>query len=388
MVKLHRLKTTKIRSFSWPHLSQFSRIKSVGSSMLPLFGPNSNIHIKKSSNYEVNDIVVFRKDRLLIAHRIIHIPKSRRYVVTKGDNNIKSDGIIPISSILGKIDYILENNQKKFINNIYLARSSLYMHHIKQFVGFLNKNRLPYVLIKGMPLHLYYEGKLPRRIYFDVDFLIEERNLSKIIRYFSKVGFQLVKDSASKSKIKPLQLSFIKTDDPFGVNFDIHINPVRIYRRLSFLNIFVPNQKKISELLWSGRRRVKINNIFLYVLKRETLIVYLLLHYFQHNFKGIHRLDFVNNIANTNPKPDWIKIAHIMHKYSLYSLCLPPLYILRKYFDFVIPAEFEKNVKINPYTKLVSFLISKYSDPFSSDGKIRSLVRRIFYSIICSPIFS
>ena len=66
-----------------------------------------NIHagdyvlIVKKSNYEIGDVVTFRKDGYLVTHRIIK--KNGSMFVTKGDANNDEDGPIYFSQIVGKV---------------------------------------------------------------------------------------------------------------------------------------------------------------------------------------------------------------------------------------------------------------------------------------------
>ena len=66
-----------------------------------------NIHagdyvlIVKKSNYEIGDVVTFKKDGYLVTHRIIK--KDGSIFVTKGDANNDEDGPIYFSQIVGKV---------------------------------------------------------------------------------------------------------------------------------------------------------------------------------------------------------------------------------------------------------------------------------------------
>ena len=57
------------------------------SSMLPFINVNDKISIKKFSTYKIGDIVVFRRDKEKIVHRIVKINQSdnKLYYITKGD---------------------------------------------------------------------------------------------------------------------------------------------------------------------------------------------------------------------------------------------------------------------------------------------------------------
>lgn len=359
---------------------------SFGKSMLPLFDPGSSLEIVKAKKYQIDDIIVFNKRNRLIAHRLIYIPKSRKFFITKGDNNLQNDGKISPDMILGKVKSVMGKNKYSEIESFYLTQSLLYMHYIVRFTDYLKRNDIPYIILKGLPIHLRYEGKIPNRIYFDVDFLIKEKDLHVVDKYLKTIGFIKPKKDKNK-KIDAVQHTYINTDKAFGVNFDIHISPVRIYRKLNLLNVFVPDKEKISKMLWEGLEKIKISGKEYTVLEKETQIVYLLLHFFQHNIEGIHRLDFINNIVAKGSRPNWNQIAQIVKEYSLFSLCYTPLKMLEIYYGFCAPRKFYSFFKNFGYVRIVGNIISRYSNPFNSNGRYYSLAKRLVYSIIFSPIF-
>ncbi len=92
-------------------------------SMMPLILPGDKTVVKKAAKYKVNDIVVFNKSGRLIAHRVIYIPPSGKYFITKGDNKLKADGKIKKSQILGKVEVIKRNGQMIRLSHFYLSQS-------------------------------------------------------------------------------------------------------------------------------------------------------------------------------------------------------------------------------------------------------------------------
>lgn len=61
------------------------------------------ILIIKKNNYQVGDIVTFKKEDYYVTHRIIK--KNGKRIVTKGDANNTPDEEIKVSSIIGKVIY-------------------------------------------------------------------------------------------------------------------------------------------------------------------------------------------------------------------------------------------------------------------------------------------
>jgi len=72
-------------------------------SMEPTLHVNDLVFIKKSTTFEVKDIVVYQAGSTLVIHRIIEKNDENLTVITKGDNNDADDGEIPLESIKGKM---------------------------------------------------------------------------------------------------------------------------------------------------------------------------------------------------------------------------------------------------------------------------------------------
>ena len=91
-------------------IQETKQVQVIGESMMPTLDPTevSALFVTNSSEYKVGDIVVFKYERSLVGvsvHRIIG--KRGDVIITKGDNNLKSDGAINMSNIIGKIEKAL-----------------------------------------------------------------------------------------------------------------------------------------------------------------------------------------------------------------------------------------------------------------------------------------
>lgn len=78
-------------------------IKVYGNSMYPTIKSNTTVKVIKLdfNDYKINDIIIFRCDNMIIAHRIVYL--DREWVTTKGDNVLLCDNKIKRSDILGKV---------------------------------------------------------------------------------------------------------------------------------------------------------------------------------------------------------------------------------------------------------------------------------------------
>lgn len=70
--------------------------------MMPILQPNDVIHYRKTtfSQCKTNDFIMVKKNGQLFTHRVIY--KTKNYLITKGDNNLDSDGRIYPRQIIGK----------------------------------------------------------------------------------------------------------------------------------------------------------------------------------------------------------------------------------------------------------------------------------------------
>lgn len=75
----------------------------VTGSMEPTLLIDDLVIVKPAESYEVDDIVVFHSDGLLVVHRIIEVNEEEGTVITKGDANNANDDPIDVKSIKGEV---------------------------------------------------------------------------------------------------------------------------------------------------------------------------------------------------------------------------------------------------------------------------------------------
>ena len=168
--------------------NEFS-IKTFGNSMYPILQNGDVITIKKinPSKIKVNDIICFQRKNKLITHRVIY--KANEKLITKGDSNPTSDGQIRTDSIVGRVELLRRNNQEFDIKTLYLLQSSIYFEEMRKVIGKLSKKKIDFVILKGLPLHLYLEKTHPQRIYADCDILINKNQKKEVIKILKKEGY-------------------------------------------------------------------------------------------------------------------------------------------------------------------------------------------------------
>ena len=105
-------------------------------SMYPKIKVNDIVIVKKSNNYNVEDIITYEcKEKYLVTHRIIGICENG--FITKGDNNnSKDEDIISIEDVRGKVLLIIDYKYLKILIIIILTLLSI--KNLKK--GYFRKN--------------------------------------------------------------------------------------------------------------------------------------------------------------------------------------------------------------------------------------------------------
>jgi signal peptidase I len=329
------------------------RISAAGTSMLPLLWPEDVLFIKKIllGRLKINDIALIEKGGRLFAHRIIY--KGKKYLVSKGDNNMVSDGKITQNNVLGLVYKIKRGKNFLSPRDLYLLQSTIYFQEIARVTTGLEKNRIDYVILKGLPVHLYYEKSQPRRFYADCDILVEKKNKAKIERIFQDLKY--LKKNISEHKME--FVAYKKTVLP--VVFDIHFEASFTMTQVNKLNSLYP-QKSIDGLtkdFLETRQRTAIQNQSFYLLSLNNQVLYLALHFFHHNFRGTFRLALLDMIVRHSGKSRaqsrdasrirfWTSQNDIIKKYKLGNFVYPVFFILKKYFQTPIPTNFLKSITL------------------------------------------
>lgn len=354
-------------------------LKSQGSSMLPILRSADVVYFKKINfkNLKANDLVLVKKNHQLFTHRVIY--KTDKHLVTKGDNNPQSDGKIYPIQIIGKVIKVKRDGKEFDPNQIYLLQSSLYFQEIIKIKEVFEKEKLDFVFLKGLPLHLYYEKEHPRRIYADCDVLVDKKDFLKAENIVLKLGYK-----KTEAKNKQVENNYFKVISGFSVIFDLHLEPAFLMTQFSGLEALYP-QKLIDKLtteLLKTKRKVRIQDTNFYFLSINFQILYLSLHFFHHNFLGAFRLDFLNKVIKKShlSNKDWLKIAQITNKYQLTNFVSPVFVLLKKYYQPPLP-DFMNFM----YGSVVTDPYFKNSNIFDDEPRIGAGINRFKNIFFLSP---
>ncbi len=391
--------------------------------MLPHLRPGDILYLKKIKfqQVKINDLIMVKNGKQIFTHRVIFktqdlttIPPPRgspfghprgvlaAYLITRGDNNPQADGKIKPKQIMGKVYQTKRKGQIIDPENFYLLQSTLYFQEIVKVKKAFEKEKIDFVFLKGLPLHLYFERSHPRRIYADCDILIEKADYEKVKKVFAGNGFKKVDTSYSPLhkllKDKPTEISFFKKVNNFPVVFDIHFEPVFLMNQLGKLDALYPEKfrQQMTRDFLQTKRTIKVQGEQFFILDTSCLILYLCLHFFHHNYRGIFRLELIDKVMRKvvrfpsplgNPRLPatpgvFLSLSDKIKYYKVQNFVYPVFILLQKYFATPLPDEFVKFIK--PESNKLQYIRKNIlkSNIFDDEKRIQAGIARfknIFY---------
>lgn len=350
-------------------------IRTFGDSMLPLLHNNDIVYFSKTAfnKLQVNDVVIVKNKESFFVHRIIY--KSDLFIITKGDNNQKSDGKIYKNKVVGKVYKVKRDGMLINIADLYLIQSTIYFNEIQKLMRLFSCEKIDYVFLKGLPFHINYEGRHPKRIYADCDILVNKKDKHKIDNIMSKLGFN--KESLSKFKVfqyflepEIKEIKYIKNSNGLRVVFDVHFETT-IFTHKTTLPI-TSLQKIASDFtnrIIVNKNFVNIDSVKYPVLEIHDLILYLFLHLFNHQWSNIQQLNFINTVISKEKRIiDWNLLIKQADELRLLNYIIPGIYLLAKFYNFNQPLKIIKkkyNKKLS-YSHAIYKFFCKEHDLFDS----------------------
>jgi len=354
-----------------------------GESMLPLLHPKDLVNYQRIgfSKIKTNDLIFILKNNLAFTHRVIY--KTDKYLITKGDNNIKSDGKIYPRQIIGKVTSVKRQNKIFDPEMLYLIQSSLYFKEIVKIIDAFKQEKMNYVFLKGLPVHLYYEKTHPRRLYQDADVLIDKKDFAAVKKILTDFGYKSTDSSLSpiqkKLKDKIVEISFYKLVNGFPVVFDIHLEVAFMMTQIGNLEALYPQKliDKLTHEFLNNKRQIIINYQQFYILNTKYLILYLCLHFFHHNFIGAFRLDLLDKVIRKKQLTvnDWKSIIKIINNYQLSNFIFPVFFLLKKYYQ----------TPLLHFMNFKNFTNFKNLSIFNDESRLSSGIKRFFLLFSLSP---
>jgi len=391
---MNKLENTYI-NFVLYKKNKFS-LKARGSSMLPLLKSGDLVYYQRInfSKLLINDLVLVKKQNFFFTHRVIY--KTPKYVITKGDNNLESDGKVFPKQIISKVIKVKRGSRELTPESLYLIQSTHYLQEIVKINTAFAQKGLKYLFLKGLPLHLYYEKAHPRRLYADCDVLVNSKYLSLATKILKKHGYQQANKelSAGLKKIKnyePELVFYKKLASGFMVTFDLHQELVFQMTELGKLNNFY-SQNMLSQFTSAAffkKRLIRLNKASYPIFSANYLILYLALHLFHHNFEGAFRYQFLCEVIKKESgkaRFSWAEVEMLIKKYRLQSFVYPVFVLLKKYYFAKLPSKFLQSIK--PQSQLQQKVVTriiKNTDIFSTEPRIKAGIRRFTYLFLLSP---
>jgi len=378
--------------------------------MYPVLHSGDVIEYKKHSfmSLKVNDIILVKRKGIMMTHRIIY--KSKRHLITKGDSNSNSDGKIYPKDIIAKAIYVKRNNQFIPIDQLYLIQSTLYFREIIKIKQAFERKDVDFIFLKGLPLHLYFEGSHPKRIYADCDVLVNKKYFNEAEKILLQSGYQKsdTKISSTQKKLQDKQSehAYVKMINNMPVVFDLHIEVVFMMTQLGKLEALYPQQliDRLTAECLQTKKSIKVNGEQFSILNSEFLIFYLALHLFHHNFSGAFRYDFLDKVIRKVCHAEFIsasmttktlkhreqkfqckQVQDNIMRFRLQNFVHPVFILLKKYYKTPISQRFF--LSIQPVNLLTSKLINQIvkTNIFNDETRIQAGVTRFKYLYYLSP---
>lgn len=234
-------------------------------------------------------------------------------------------------------------------------QSAVYFPEILKVKKSFEVNKIDFLFLKGLPLHLYFEKSPPGRILADCDVLIAKKDGLKAGKIFKRLGYELTETAYSKLhhrlKDKLTEVTYFKVVNNCLVAFDVHFEVVFLMNQLGKLDALYPQRlvDEMTQQFLKQKRKVKIKGGLFPVLSPSNLIIYLSLHFFHHNFKGVHRLKFLNKIVcyyrknMTNELGE--EIVDRVKYYQLQNFVYPGFVMLNARLGLVFPQRIIDRIK-------------------------------------------
>jgi len=356
---------------------------SQGKSMYPLFLPGDQVYFKNKNfnKIKVNNFILVYKKELFI-HRVIY--KTTKYLITKGDNNLHADGKIYPKNVLAKVHSLKRNNKIITPEQYYMYQSTAYFHELRKILLLFDKKKIDYVFLKGLPLYLFYSRKLPEKIYTDCDLLVSVHSYLKLKNCLLEEGYEVERIKHLAQKIGATQYVYQKKIGSIYVRLDIHLKPYFMVQTL------LPNVKlkQFYDQALAKKIEVKYLKIRFNFLSKPDLLIFLTLHYFHHNYKGSHRLYFLDLIMNSYAKN--MATSNILEEtvskakeYHLENFITPAFKLLNLYFPkSKYSIHLKKAIQMLKPNKQIAI---NRLDIFNEEKKFKSHIKNIFLIFRLSP---
>lgn len=287
--------------------------------MRPLLLNGSVVKVvkKRFSGVRPTDWVVFTKGGKLLVHEVLF--KSKKYLVSWGVNNNRTDGVIRDNQVIGIVD---KRQIWRRWHLIYLAEAKSLLHEF-EMAGIKN------LILKGPPWQMAKYGYLLDKPSADIDWLIDKNEYTKVRRILTRRGYRLerqrwMKKGLYRGKIPRVsEMTYVKKVFGTNLTIDLHLQAVREALTAWYKEpITHDNMNRLTNYLLSKRRRERVWP----VLPDGECLFYLCLNLMMHHAgRGIYQLANIAHLIERG-KIDWDKFEELARRHRVESYIYFPLF--------------------------------------------------------------
>ncbi len=347
-------------------------------SMLPTLLPEDKPLPLPAKNLQPNDFLLFKNNNnQLIFHRLIYKHPTQDIFITKGDNNLLPDPPIQKAQILAKVIKVKRKHQILTIANLYQTQSTLYLKHLHTLINQFQHHRLPFILLKGVPLHLYINQQTPQRIFADNDLLIRSKDFSHVHQIFLKLKFKPISPNNHTN-----QINYLKPTKPFPIIIDFHLKPAISFTKIPQLAQLTPSYQ-LTSYLFNNTQTFKVKQTNFPILNNEALLIYLLLHLFHHNFKGYHRFQLIADLIKQK-SINWTKFQQDVLQLNYQNIVYPGLKLIQHLY---LPKLTLPQLNPSPTSRFLShhFNHQPLTNHFITQTRTQAARQRLLLTLLLAP---
>lgn len=338
---------------------------------------------------QVDDICVIKKHSFYITHRVIFT--SEKYIITKGEHNILSDGKIYPKQIIGKVYQIKRSRHTFPVESLSIMQNSAYLQEMGRIANLFKKNNIEFVFLKGLPIFLFYTRQKPRRLYADCDILVSEHDFNTAKALLLHSGYMQYEHSGYFSRLlhsRQMEEDFYADRAMCRIALDVHARPFSYIRKVDFPDSLYPRtlMDMFTRELLRTRRWVSVHTAKMPIPDRNYLLLFLSIHFFTHTMKMVHRLWLIKEIIRKDKKTkkSWVSFFALCNRYKAGFMVYPAFYFINKLYKRPIPQFVISTLKPkNSNTDRVYQL--KTSAVFDERISISRILNKVTISWVFSP---
>lgn len=298
--------------------------------MYPVLTDGEEIKIVRRIFQDVkpHDWVAFTKDGNLLVHEVLF--KSKKYLVSWGVNNIRTDGVIRENQVIGIVD---KRQIWRRWHLIYLAEAKSLLHDF-EMAGIKN------LILKGPPWQIAKYGFLLDKPSSDIDWLVDNSQFGVVKKILKGRGFRLhklrwIKKAFYQGEIPRVsEMSYVKKILGTNLTIDLHLQAVREAMTAWYKEpITGENMSQLTDYLLGRRVRERKWPV---LPNNENLFFLCLNLMFNHAGRGVYQLASIAHIIDRRGM-DWKKLEQLAKKYQVKSYLYFPLLWASRIYKVKIP---------------------------------------------------